>query len=99
MYLYTVAMSKLPTTRAPHAGRPPSGPAGERVSDYPTLTVRLPRATKDALISLSALRRLPLWKMLDVAVRAYIDGLPAGERHVLVEFIKKMEPTHERQSN
>ena len=72
------------------AGRPPSGPAGERVSEYPTLTVRLPRATKDALTSLSALRRVPVWKLLDLAVRAYVDGLPADERKLVGQFAAKM---------
>lgn len=82
----------MPTKpRRPRAGRPPSGPAGERVSEYPTLTVRLPRPTKDALTSLSALRRVPVWKMLDTAVRAYIEMLPADERRVVAQFTAKME--------
>jgi hypothetical protein len=80
-------------------GRPPSGPSGERVSQYPTLTVRLPQATKDALTSLSALRRVPMWKLLDMTVRAYIDTLPADERRLLTQFTAKMDrgmepPTH-----
>lgn len=71
-------------------GRPPSGPAGERVSEYPTLTVRLPRVTKDALTSLSALRRVPVWKLLDLAVRAYVDALPTDERKLVSQFAGKM---------
>lgn len=86
----------MPTTKASPArrsrgGRPPSGPAGERVSEYPTLTVRLPQATKDALTSLSALRRLPVWKMLDTAVCAYLETLPADERRVVAQFTAKMD--------
>ncbi len=88
--MITIIMSKASTARPGRTGRPPSGPAGERVSEYPTLTVRLPRATKDALRSLCALRRVPVWKMLDTAVRAYIDTLPADERRLLTQFAAKM---------
>ena len=72
-------------------GRPPSGPAGERVSEYPTLAVRLPRPTKDALSALSALRRVPMWKMLDTTIRAYIKTLPAADRRVVAQFTAKMD--------
>ena len=77
--------------RAGRTGRPPSGPAGERVSEYPTLTVRLPRATKDALMSLSALRRVPMWKMLETTIHAYIKTLPAAERRLVAQFTAKMD--------
>lgn len=83
----------MPKTRARRArpGRPPSGPAGELVSAYPRLTVRVPRPTKDALAALSALRRVPVWKMLDTAVRAYLETLPADERRVVAQFTAKMD--------
>jgi hypothetical protein len=71
-------------------GRPPSGPAGERVSDYPPLTVRIPRATKDTLLALSALRRTPAWRLVDQAVLAYVEQLPDAERRLLSQFVAKM---------
>jgi hypothetical protein len=72
------------------AGRPPEGVAGEPVSGYPRVTVRLPPATKDTLAALSALRRVPVWKLLDVAVHAYVETLPADERRLLAQFTAKM---------
>jgi hypothetical protein len=83
-------MSKAATGRPVRPGRPPSGPGGKRVSEYPKLTVRLPPATKDALRSLSALRRVPVWELIDTAVHAYIATLPADERRVLAQFAAKM---------
>jgi len=68
------------------AGRPPSGPAGDAVSLYPQLTVRIPRATRDQLHSLSTLRRVPVWKLIDQAVLALIEQLPEPERKLLKQF-------------
>jgi hypothetical protein len=73
------------------AGRPPSGPHGERVSEYPSLTVRLPRTTKHALVSLSARRGVPIWKLLDECVLAYLETLPAAERRLLAQFAAPMD--------
>lgn len=72
------------------AGRPPTGPHGERVSDYPRLTVRMPRDTKNRLELLSTLRGVPVWKLLDTAVLAYIDQLPEDERRDVGRLSKRM---------
>ncbi len=68
------------------AGRPPSGPAGESVSAYPQLTIRIPKATKDQLHSLSTLRRVPIWRLVDDAVLAMIERLPESERKLVRQF-------------
>lgn len=77
-------------TRRKRAGRPPEGAAGEPVSGYPRVTVRLPPATKDTLAALSALRRVPVWKLLDMTVWAYVAALPADERRLVAQFTAKM---------
>ena len=61
------------------------------MSGYPRVTVRLPPATKDTLSALSALRRVPVWKLIDLAVRAYVKTLPAAERRVVAQFTAKMD--------
>jgi hypothetical protein len=61
-------------------GQPAKGARGERVSDYPILLVRIPRATKRQLEALSVARRLPQWAIVDEAIRAYVAGLPEDER-------------------
>ena len=72
------------------AGRPPTGSHGERVSDYPRLTVRIPRGTKNRLELLSTLRGVPVWKLLDTAVLAYIEQLPEDERRDVARLSKRM---------
>lgn len=72
-------------------GRPPSGPAGERVSEYPSLTVRIPRATHRQLHSLSTLKHVPVWRLVDAAVSAYVSELPPDERRLVTQFAAKMD--------
>lgn len=83
-------MSKA-TTRRPGPGRPPSGPAGERVSQFPSLTVRIPPATRQQLHGLSVLKRVPVWQLVDQAVTALIATLPAEERKLLTQFAATMD--------
>ena len=82
-------MAKTAQRRTARAGgRPPSGPAGERVSTYPPLTVRIPPATKRRLLALAQLTSTPAWKLVDAALLAYFDTRPAAERRLLAEFAK-----------
>lgn len=71
-------------------GRPPSGPRGERVSEYPALTVRIPRATKDTLLALAALRKTTAWQLVNDALGAYVEQLPPSDRRVLAQFTAQM---------
>lgn len=80
-------MSK-PRRRGP--GRPPSGPAGERVSQFPQLTIRLPAATKARLSTLSLLTGTPVWRIIDRAVDAYVRHLPEPERSRLGEIAERL---------
>ena len=50
-------------------GRPPAGMrAGERVSDYPRLTVRVPRRVVDLLERMAAQEERPQWRVLADAI-------------------------------
>jgi hypothetical protein len=71
-------------------GRPPSGTSGERVSEFPRITVRLPRATKDRLNALATFRRAPAWLLIDEALTAFFAGLPDAERRAVTGFVAKM---------
>jgi len=71
-------------------GRPPSGPAGEKVSDYPQLTVRLPAATKAKLSTLSLLTSNPIWRIIDRAVDVYVQNLPEPERTRLGDIAERL---------
>src|SRR5438552_18562739 len=82
----------MPNTRTKRktGGRPPTGPDGEKVSDYPRLTVRLPRATKNQLEALSTLRGVPVWELVNLAALAYIESLPDNQRNPLRQFSRRM---------
>jgi hypothetical protein len=52
-------------------GRPPAGPNGEKTSNYPQLSARLPPETLSALRALSQTLHLPQWRIIADAVDAY----------------------------
>ena len=54
--------------------RPAAGPrAGERVSEYPRLTVRVPRRVVDLLAQMAANEERPQWKVLADAIGERAD--------------------------
>jgi len=61
-------------------GRPPAGEQGERVKDYPQVSVRLPRDVRDKLIALSRIRKQPQWRLIVDSVACYLRDLPDDER-------------------
>lgn len=72
-------------------GRPPAGPSGEATSGYPMLTVRLPPATKATLKALALQQTVPLWRVVEQAVAAYVATLPADERRLLGQLARRAE--------
>ena len=69
---------------APHRnpiGRPPAGAReGERVKDYPQLSVRLPPEIKARLEAISTLRAQPQWRVVSAAISRSFDELSAAEK-------------------
>ena len=76
-------------------GRPASGLRGEKVSDYPQVMLRLPRPTKDALDALSGATGTPIWRLIDAAVRDYINSLPDSQRRLLTSIQELRAETDE----
>ena len=63
------------------AGRPPAGAReGEKVKDYPQLSVRLPIEMKARLNALSAVTGLAQWRVIVEAIDCLLCGLPANDR-------------------
>lgn len=63
------------------AGRPPAGAReGEKVKDYPQLSVRVPSEMKARLTALSAVTGLAQWRVIVEALDCYVDDLPANDR-------------------
>jgi hypothetical protein len=70
-------------------GRPCGGVRpGERLRDYPSITVRVPPGTRAMLKALSARRRLPTWMMLRHLVVCYVRRLPPRERRRILQRSK-----------
>lgn len=72
------------------AGRPPAGPHGEKVSQYPQLTIRLPAESKARLNTMSLLLGRPIWRIVDDAIEVYVTHLPEPDRSRLGEIAQRL---------
>lgn len=62
-------------------GRPPAGArAGEKVKDYPQLSIRLPVDVKAKLQALSLVASRPQWRIITEAIDCYLNARPDAER-------------------
>ena len=66
------------------AGRPPAGAKeGEKVKDYPQLSVRLPIELKARLNALSAVTGLAQWRVIVEAINCFFHELPPPDRELV----------------
>jgi predicted DNA-binding protein len=71
-------------SRRRRAGRPPAGAkAGEKVKDYPQLSIRVPVEMKARLNALSAVTGLAQWRVIVEAIDCLLDGLAASDRELV----------------
>jgi hypothetical protein len=76
--------------RTRRSGRPPAGARpGEKVKDYPQLTVRVPPDMKVKLGALSILQSKPQWRIIFESIECFIQSLPASEQRMIQELIKR----------
>jgi hypothetical protein len=86
----TSFMKRLSQRRRPRGGRPPAGfRPGERVRDYPQLSVRIPRETKVAVAALSVMQVQPQWRIVLESIECYIRSLSKSDQRRLKERIKR----------
>jgi predicted DNA-binding protein len=65
-------------------GRPPAGArAGEKVKDYPQLSIRVPIEFKARLNALSAVTGLSQWRVITEAINCFFDGLSDNDRELV----------------
>jgi predicted DNA-binding protein len=65
-------------------GRPPAGAReGERVKDYPQLSIRVPVEFKARLNALSAVTGLSQWRLVTEAINCFFDGLSANDQELV----------------
>jgi predicted DNA-binding protein len=79
-------MSKAAKERR-RVGRPPAGAReGERVKDYPQLSIRLPTDVKAKLQALSLIASRPQWRIITDAIDCYFRKLNDAERRMVEDL-------------
>jgi predicted DNA-binding protein len=77
-------MSDNRVTSRRRAGRPPAGAReGERVKDYPQLSIRVPLEMKARLNALSAITGLAQWRVIVEAIDCLVHDLPPTDRELV----------------
>jgi hypothetical protein len=77
-------------TRTLKFGRPPAGVRdGEKVKDYPQVTMRVPPDTRTKLAALSELQQQPQWRIVLDALETYSRQLAPGDRRRLRAIIER----------
>ena len=80
-------------------GRPPAGERpGERVTDYPQLSVRVPHSTLQQLRAISTVSRSSQSKVLTEAVLRYLDSLPEDQRRLIDGLLARANDVFEQPS-
>jgi hypothetical protein len=70
-------------------GRPPGGAhPGEKVMDYPQVSLRIPPMLKSQLYALSIIRSKPQWRILIDAIECVMRELPESEKRMVDEIAK-----------
>jgi hypothetical protein len=72
-------------------GRPPAGAKrGEKVKDYPQLSIRLPQEFKARLNALSAVTGLAQWRVIVEAINCFNADLPQDERDLVAGLSEQL---------
>ena len=73
------------------AGRPPAGAkVGEKVKDYPQLSVRIPHELKARLSALSAVTGLAQWRIIVEAIECFLGDLPQHDRELVTGLSQRL---------
>ena len=80
----TMPNNNRSNVRRGRAGRPPAGARdGEKVKDYPQLSVRVPETVKARLTAVSAVTGLAQWRILVEAIDCFVDDLPDPDKELV----------------
>ena len=80
-------MVKLPAGSR-RIGRPPAGArAGEKVKDYPQLSIRLPGDVKAKLQALSVITGRPQWRLITDSIECFLNDRPEAEQRMVRELV------------
>ena len=71
------------------SGRPPAGVRqGERVKDYPQVSLRLPPETKAKLQALSVVAATPQWRVVSAALECFFRERTEAEQRQVVTYLR-----------
>jgi predicted DNA-binding protein len=71
-------------------GRPPAGARdGEKVKDYPQLSIRLPVEVKAKLHAISVISARPQWRLITDAIECYLRTRPDAEQKMVEELLAR----------
>jgi predicted DNA-binding protein len=69
-------------------GRPPSGVrSGEKVSEYPQVTLRLPPETKAKLYALSVVTATTQWRVVNAALECFFRERSETEQKKVIKAV------------
>jgi hypothetical protein len=81
-------------------GRPPAGARdGEKVTDYPQLSIRLPGDARATLQALSLIESRPQWRVISDAIDCYAKGRSDSERRLIAELAGRWRADARRQED
>jgi predicted DNA-binding protein len=84
-----MSRTKSPTEKR-RIGRPPAGAReGEKVKDYPQLSIRLPAEVKAKLHALSLISSRPQWRLISDAIECYLRDRTDAERKMVEELVAR----------
>jgi hypothetical protein len=93
-------MRKPHQERARPSGRPPAGAhAGEKVRDYPQISLRVPPDMRSTVRALAAAEARPQWRVIMDALDCYLRELSTSERQVVAQLVErstKVPTKHDR---
>jgi predicted DNA-binding protein len=76
--------SRTPIGHRRRAGRPPAGAkTGEKVKDYPQLSIRVPQEMKARLNAVSAVTGLAQWRVIVEAINCFVHDLSPQDRELV----------------
>lgn len=72
-------------------GRPPAGAReGEKVKDYPQLSIRVPVEFKARLNALSAVTGLAQWRVVVAAINCFFEDLPDTDQQLVTGLSERL---------
>ena len=70
-------------------GRPAAGLHGDKVAEYPQISLRVPPDVRKTLNAVSAVSSQPQWRVIMEALDVYIKSLPSRERETVEDFVRR----------